>query len=88
MTFLTVFFLTGKQLYFDRMNNSANKAFRHFAGNRHLHSTSLTKLQTLASAYPYFPPAQFFLAKKLKDEQDEKYTAQSQKAVLYFYNPF
>ncbi len=70
------------------MNQSANKIFRHFAGNRSLQETSVEKLKTLSAAYPYFPVSQFFLAKKLKDEEDEAYLAQSQKAVLYFANPF
>ncbi len=70
------------------MNNSAIKAFKHFAGNRNLQATTLGKIQLLAAAYPYFPVAQFFLAKKLKEEQDENYIPQSQKAVLYFYNTF
>ncbi len=70
------------------MNNSALKAFKHFAGNRNFQATPLGKIQLLAAAYPYFPVAQFFLAKKMKEEQDENYIAQSHKAVLYFYNPF
>ena len=70
------------------MNNSAIKAFKHFVGTRNLYTTPLSKIQTLAAAYPYFPVAQFFLAKKLKEEQEESYIAQSQKAILYFYNPF
>lgn len=70
------------------MNNFANKAFRHFAGNRNLHTTPLGKIETLAAAYPYFPIAQFFLAKKLKEDLNETHLTQSQKAILYFYNPF
>ncbi len=70
------------------MNNSAIKAFKHFAGNRNFQATPLGKIQLLSAAYPYFPVAQYFLAKKLKEEEDENYIAQSQKAVLYFYNPF
>ena len=70
------------------MKQSANKAFRHFAGNRSLADTPLAKIQTLAAGYPFFPVAQFFLAKKLNDENDNAYVAQLQKGVLYFYNPF
>ena len=69
------------------MNQSANRAFHHFAGNRSLQATPVEKLRTLATGYPFFPVAQFFLAKKLKEEYDDNFVSQSHKAVLYFHNP-
>ena len=70
------------------MNQSVNNIFKHIAGNRSLEETPLEKLKILAEGYPYFPIAQLFLAKKLKDEYSNSYTSQSQKSVLYFSNPF
>ena len=70
------------------MNQSVNNIFKHIAGSRSLEETTLEKLKILAEGYPYFPIAQLFLAKKLKDERSNSYTSQAQKSVLYFSNPF
>jgi hypothetical protein len=47
----------------------------------------LQEVKNLAERYPYFAPAQFLLLEKLKQENDPGYTAQLQKAVLYYHNP-
>jgi hypothetical protein len=47
----------------------------------------LEEIKTLAHSYPYFAPAQFLLLEKLKQDNDPGYTAQLQKAVLYYHNP-
>jgi len=48
---------------------------------------SLQAVRELADRYPYFAPAQFLLLEKLKRDNDPGYTAQLQKAVLYYHNP-
>jgi len=48
---------------------------------------SLQAVRELADRYPYFAPAQFLLLEKLKQDNDPGYTAQLQKAVLYYHNP-
>lgn len=69
------------------MNNYLQKSFKHFTGNRNYTATPLGKIQTLASAYPYFPVAQYFLAKKCKDENADAQFSHGEKSVLYFSNP-
>lgn len=47
----------------------------------------LEEIKQLVSRYPYFAPAQFLLLEKLKKENSAEYSAQLQKAVLYYHNP-
>lgn len=44
----------------------------------------MSELEDLTRQYPYFGPAQFLLAEKLKAENSPKYEQQSQKAILFF----
>ena len=47
----------------------------------------LQEIKDLVNRYPYFAPAQFLLLEKLKLENSPEYSAQLQKAVLYYHNP-
>lgn len=70
------------------MNQSLDKVLRYLAGNENIEATTLTDLQKLADENPYFPVAQFLLAKKLKSENNTGFLSQAQKTALYFPNPF
>jgi hypothetical protein len=48
---------------------------------------SVEELQELASAHPYFAPAQYALLLKLKEEDYSSYEKQFQKAILYYHDP-
>lgn len=52
-----------------------------------LHDCTVEELQTIARQYPYFSPAQFLLAEKLKSVNGDLYAEQTQKLSLYFDNP-
>lgn len=69
------------------MNNSVEKISTYLT-HQHLHNVSLEKLQHLANEHPYFPVTQYLLAKKLKDEDDERFIKQAQKTALYFSNHY
>lgn len=47
----------------------------------------LQDVKDLANRYPYFAPAQFLFLEKLKKQNAPEYSAQLQKAVLYYPNP-
>ena len=70
------------------MNYFLRKVLGHVAGNENIEAISLDELQKLADESPYFPVAQFFLAKKLKAENDPDFLPQVQKTALYFSNPY
>ena len=52
-----------------------------------LHDCSVEELESLAREYPYFTPAQFLLAEKLKSVDENLYREQLQKLSLHFSNP-
>ena len=56
-------------------------------GKSSVDECALQEVKNLANRYPYFAPAQFLLLEKLKKENSPEYTAQLQKAVLYYHNP-
>ncbi|MBO9681331.1 MAG: hypothetical protein J7502_01445 [Flavisolibacter sp.] len=56
-------------------------------GKSSVDECALQEVKNLASRYPYFAPAQFLLLEKLRKENSPEYTAQLQKAVLYYHNP-
>jgi len=56
-------------------------------GNDSIEETSVDAIRALADRFPYFAPAQFLLAQKLKNEDSDSYARQLQKAALYFHNP-
>lgn len=48
---------------------------------------SVEELQQLSQQYPFFAPIQFVLLEKLREENDQLYLQQLQKASLYHHNP-
>jgi len=66
------------------MNIAVNELIQSVAGKPSLHDCSLDELQQLANQYPYFGPAQFLLAKKLKEENSSLLKDHIGKAGLYF----
>jgi hypothetical protein len=70
------------------MNLTREKALQHFTGKNHLSDLSVEAWQDLANTFPYFVPAQFFLASRLKQQSQTAATAQIVKTGLYFTNPY
>lgn len=70
------------------MSLTQEKALFHLSGKLDLSQLQAGSLQQMADEYPYFAPAQFFLASKLRAEKNNFAQAQSQKANLYFTNPW
>jgi hypothetical protein len=68
------------------MNLTQEKALLHLAGKPDHVELSVESWQHLAAEYPYFAPAQFFLASKLKMEENSLAIAQQLKTNLYFTN--
>jgi hypothetical protein len=66
------------------MNPAVNELVRSVVEKNSLEECSVDELQHLVSQFPYFGPAQFLLAQKLKQQHSPLYTQQSQKAILYF----
>jgi hypothetical protein len=66
------------------MNPAVNELVRSVVEKNSLEECSIDELQHLVSQFPYFGPAQFLLAQKLKQQHSPLYTQQSQKAILYF----
>jgi hypothetical protein len=56
-------------------------------GKSSIDECDLQEIKNLADRYPYFAPAQFLLLEKLKKENAPGYSAQLQKAVLYYHDP-
>lgn len=69
------------------MNSAVNELIRSITGKNTLKECSVNELQQIASHYPYFGPAQFLLAQKLKEEGSLLHKSHFQKASLYFQNP-
>jgi hypothetical protein len=70
------------------MSLTQEKALFHLSGKLDLSGLHADSLQQVAEEYPYFAPAQYFLASKLSIEKNERSISQAQKANLYFSNPF
>lgn len=66
------------------MNTAVNELVRSLIHKDSLGQCSINELEKLVAQYPYFGPAQFLLAQKLKAENSPKYPKQSQRAILYF----
>jgi hypothetical protein len=66
------------------MNNAVNELVRSLIHKDSLGQCSINELERLVAQYPYFGPAQFLLAQKLKEEHSPLYPRQSQRAILYF----
>lgn len=56
-------------------------------GKASIDECDLQEIKNLVNRYPYFAPAQFLLLEKLKKENAPEYSAQLQKAVLYYHDP-
>ena len=56
-------------------------------GKASIDECDLQEIKNFANRYPYFAPAQFLLLGKLKKENSPEYSAQLQKAVLYYHDP-
>jgi hypothetical protein len=69
------------------MGNQVHAWAQHLLGKNSLDECTVQELQQLAENYPYYAPAQFLLLQKLKSEGSTDYTAQLQKAVLYYHDP-
>ncbi len=52
-----------------------------------LQDVQVDNLQQLAKEFPYYSAAQFLLAKKFQETNNEGFDHQFQKAALYFHNP-
>ncbi len=70
------------------MSLTQEKALFHLSGKLDLSQLKADTLHELADAYPYFAPAQYFLASKLGIDKNERSLSQAQKANLYFSNSF
>lgn len=66
------------------MNSAINELVRSVVRKNALSECSISELERLVAQYPYFGPAQFLLAQKLKEENSPLYEQQYQKAILYF----
>jgi hypothetical protein len=70
-----------------RMSERIHVLAQQFFGKSSVDECDLQEIKTLANRYPYFAPAQFLLLEKLKKENSPEYSAQLQKAVLYYPDP-
>jgi hypothetical protein len=86
MKYLTRFFQPGNS-YFAAMNDTVSKLVKSVFQKESLHDCTLEELQIIARQYPYFTPAQFLLAEKLKSTDGNLHKEQMQKLSLYFNNP-
>ncbi len=69
------------------MNSTVNEITKSITGKHSLNDCSVEELQQLTSQYPFSAPAQFLLARKLKEISSDSFTNHIQKASLYFQNP-
>jgi hypothetical protein len=69
------------------MNSTVNEITKSIIGKLSLYECDADELQQLASQYPFFGPAKFLLAKKLKQNNSPLLKEYIQKTSLYFQNP-
>jgi hypothetical protein len=69
------------------MNATQQHSFSALTGDNGGSELALASLQQLAEEYPYFAPAQFFLATALRKESQAAANAQVIKTALFFSNP-
>ena len=69
------------------MNNPADQLAKVLFQKESLQECTIQDLQLLINKYPYFGPAHFLLAEKLKNGNAADYTNQVNKTLLYFNNP-
>ncbi len=73
--------------YLVAMNSTVNEITKSITGRPSLFECSIDELQQLTSQYPFFAPAKFLLAKKMKENNSFLFEEQIQKASIYFQNP-
>ena len=66
------------------MNSVINELVKLVVDKNSINECSVAELQQMVSRSPYFGPAQFLLAQKLKQENSPLFDQQSQKSILYF----
>src|SRR5687768_1617618 len=69
------------------MNATVNEITKSITGKFSLFDCDIDELQQLTSLYPFFGPAKFILAKKLKQDNSSLLDEHIQKTSLYFQNP-
>ncbi len=70
------------------MNASQEKALFHLTGQSDLSKIQESSLKQMAAEFPYFAPVHLFLAEKWHTIDAVQFEAASQKANLYFTNPY
>lgn len=70
------------------MNASQEKALFHLTGQSDLTKIQESTLKQMAAEFPYFAPIHLFLAEKWHAIDEVQFEAASQKANLYFTNPY
>ena len=69
------------------MNSTVNEMTKSIIGKFSLYECDADELQQLTNQYPFFGPAKFLLAKKLKQDNSPLLKEHIQKTSLYFQNP-
>jgi len=69
------------------MNSTVDEITKSITGRPSLFEYNVDELQRLTSQYPFFAPAKFLLAKKMKENKSFLFEEQIQKASIYFQNP-
>ena len=69
------------------MNSTVDEITKSITGRLSLFECDIDELQQLTSQYPFFAPAKFLLAKKMKEKNSFLFEEQIQKASIYFQNP-
>lgn len=69
------------------MNSTVDEITKSITGRLSLYECNTDDLQQLTNQYPFFGPAKFLLAKKLKQDNSPLLTELIQKTSLYFQNP-
>lgn len=69
------------------MNSTVDEITKSITGRLSLFECNIDELQRLTSQYPFFAPAKFLLAKKMKENNSFLFEEQIQKTSIYFQNP-
>jgi hypothetical protein len=70
------------------MNASQEKALFHLTGQSDLSKIQESTLKQMVAEFPYFAPVHLFMAEKCQATDVHQYETASQKANLYFTNPY
>ncbi|RYF89941.1 MAG: hypothetical protein EOO00_09500, partial [Chitinophagaceae bacterium] len=69
------------------MNATVDATPSSLVGRQSVFDCNIEELKQLVNEYPYFAPAKFLLAKKMKEKNSFLYEEQIQRASIYFQNP-